>query len=55
MPHSREAPMHPHDLDTAGMPWSPEAEAGVLGALMLNNSLFDAVGDIRGAPALRST
>jgi len=38
--------MHPHDLDTAGMPWSPEAEAGVLGALMLNNSLFDAVGDI---------
>lgn len=38
--------MHPHDLDTAALPWSPEAETGVLGALMLDDRAFDAVGDI---------
>lgn len=38
--------MHPHDLDPVVLPWSPEAEAGVLGALMLDARVFDAVGDI---------
>lgn len=38
--------MHPHDLDAEALPWSPEAEAGVLGALMLDDRTFDAVGDI---------
>lgn len=38
--------MHPHDLDTTVLPWSPESEAAVLGALMLNPAVWDAVGDI---------
>lgn len=38
--------MHPHDDEGTALPWSPEAEAGVLGAVMLNNDLFDLVGDI---------
>jgi len=38
--------MHPHDLETVVLPWSPEAEASVLGALMLDDRVFDAVGDI---------
>ena len=38
--------MHPHDLDLTVLPWSPEAESSVLGALMLDSSMFDAVGDI---------
>lgn len=38
--------MHPHDLEAAALPWSPEAETGVLGALMLDQRVFDAVGDI---------
>ena len=39
--------MQPHDdHDIPVLPWSPEAEAGVLGAVMLNNDLFDQVGDI---------
>lgn len=38
--------MHPHELDATVLPWSPESEAGVLGALMLNLNVWDAVGDI---------
>lgn len=43
--------MHPHDdpmlpAQPAVQLWSPEAEAGVLGTLMLENSRFDVVGDI---------
>lgn len=38
--------MHPHDLDASVLPWSPEAESAVLGALMLNPAVWDAVGDI---------
>lgn len=38
--------MHPHELDSSVLPWSPESETGVLGALMLNASVWDAVGDI---------
>lgn len=38
--------MHPHDIDPAVLPWSPESETGVLGALMLNPQVWDAVGDI---------
>lgn len=40
--------MQPHDAlaaDGTVAPWSPEAETSVLGALMLNNDLFDEVGD----------
>lgn len=38
--------MHPHDLDPTVLPWSPESETGVLGALMLNPQVWDAVGDM---------
>ena len=38
--------MHPHEIDSTVLPWSPESETGVLGALMLNANVFDAVGDI---------
>lgn len=38
--------MHLHDDEGTVLPWSPEAEAGVLGAVMINNDLFDLVGDI---------
>ena len=38
--------MHPHDLDASVLPWSPEAESAVLGALMLNPAVWDAVGDL---------
>lgn len=38
--------MHPHDLDASVLPWSPESESAVLGALMLNPAVWDAVGDV---------
>lgn len=38
--------MHPHDLDASVLPWSPESETGVLGALMLNPAAWDVVGDV---------
>lgn len=38
--------MHPRDLPEDAMPWSAEAEAGVLGALMLDAGCWDRVGDI---------
>lgn len=38
--------MHPHDIDASVLPWSPESESAVLGALMLNPAVWDAVGDI---------
>jgi len=38
--------MHPHDVDPTVLPWSRESETGVLGALMLNPQVWDAVGDI---------
>lgn len=34
------------DLDPEVLPWSIEAESGVLGALLLNNDSWDLVGDI---------
>ncbi len=38
--------MHPDELDASVLPWSPESEAGVLGALMLSPQVWDAVGDV---------
>ncbi|WP_423459952.1 replicative DNA helicase [Ottowia sp. VDI28] len=38
--------MHPNDIDPSALPWSPEAEAAVLGSLMLNADAWDMVGDI---------
>lgn len=38
--------MHPDELDSTVLPWSPESETGVLGALMLNPQVWDAVGDV---------
>lgn len=38
--------MHPHDLDPTVLPWSHESESAVLGALMLNPNVWDAVGDV---------
>lgn len=38
--------MHPHELPTDLLPWAPEAEAGVLTALLANNAAWDQVGDL---------
>lgn len=38
--------MQPNDLDPDLLPWSDEAERGVLGALLLDNSSWDRVGDL---------
>lgn len=38
--------MHPRDLPEEALPWSPEAEACVLGALFFNVGAWDQVGDI---------
>lgn len=38
--------MHPRDLPEDALPWSPEAEAGVLGALLFDSGVWDRVGDI---------
>lgn len=38
--------MHPHEIDSTVLPWSRESETGVLGALMLNANVWDAVGDV---------
>ena len=36
-----------NDMDEIrDLPWSPEAEAGVVGALLMQNDLFDQVADI---------
>lgn len=38
--------MNPHDLPQELLPWSPEAEAGVIGCILLDNNAFDNVADI---------
>jgi replicative DNA helicase len=38
--------MHPHDLPAAVLPWSSEAEAYVLSALMMAPDRFDSIADI---------
>lgn len=38
--------MHPRDLPADLLPWSPEAEAAVLSALLQNNQAWDVVADI---------
>lgn len=38
--------MHPHDLPADALPWSPEAESSVLGALLFDAGVWDRVGDI---------
>lgn len=38
--------MRPHELPTEALPWSPEAEYGVLGALMMDSAAWDSIGDI---------
>jgi replicative DNA helicase len=38
--------MYPPDLMPEALPWSPEAETSVLGALMLDGAAWDSVGDI---------
>jgi replicative DNA helicase len=38
--------MHPHDMPADLLPWSPEAEAGVLSALLRDNAVWDKVGDL---------
>lgn len=38
--------MHPRDLPGDAIPWSAEAEVGVLGALMLDAGCWDRVGDV---------
>lgn len=38
--------MQPNDLDIDLLPWSEEAERGVLGSLLLDNSAWDRVGDL---------
>lgn len=38
--------MRPNDLNAESLPWSEQAEMAVLGALMLDNASFDAVGDL---------
>lgn len=38
--------MNPHDLPVDILPWSPEAESGVLGGLLLSNGGWDQVADI---------
>ena len=41
--------MHPHEFMPEALPWSPEAETSVLGALMLDGAAWDSVGDILSA------
>jgi len=38
--------MNPHDLPVDVLPWSTEAESGVLGGLLLSNDAWDHVADI---------
>jgi replicative DNA helicase len=38
--------LSPHDLDPALLPWSSEAEAAVLGSLLVDNAAWDRVGDL---------
>ncbi len=38
--------MHPREFISKALPWSPEAESSVLGALMLDGGAWDSVGDI---------
>lgn len=38
--------MHPYEFMPEALPWSPEAETSVLGALMLDSSAWDSVGDV---------
>lgn len=38
--------MHPRELERDALPWSGEAEVGVLGALLMENAHWDAVGDL---------
>lgn len=38
--------MYPRDFMPEALPWSPEAETSVLGALMLDGSTWDSVGDL---------
>jgi replicative DNA helicase len=38
--------MHPREIELDAIPWSPEAEAGVLGALLMGNGHWDVVGDV---------
>lgn len=41
--------MHTHEFMPVALPWSPEAETSVLGALMLDGAAWDSVGDILSA------
>lgn len=38
--------MHPRELELDAIPWSSEAETGVLGALLMENRHWDVVGDL---------
>ncbi|MDP9991995.1 replicative DNA helicase [Variovorax boronicumulans] len=38
--------MHPRELERDAIPWSSEAETGVLGALLMGNGHWDVVGDM---------
>ncbi|WP_051675690.1 replicative DNA helicase [Polaromonas glacialis] len=38
--------MHPREFMPEALPWSPEAETSVLGALMLESTAWDSVGDL---------
>lgn len=38
--------MHLRDINPDALPWSSEAEAGVLGSLLLENGVWDQVGDM---------
>lgn len=38
--------MHPHDIDDSAIPWSQQSEVATLGALLQDNSVWDAVGDL---------
>lgn len=41
--------MHPREFMPEAVPWSPEAETSVLGALMLDGAAWDSVGDLLSA------
>ena len=41
--------MHPVEFTPQTLPWSPEAETSVLGALMLDGQAWDSVGDLLSA------
>lgn len=41
--------MHPHEFMPEALPWSPEAETSVLGALMLDGAAWDSVADLLSA------